>query len=279
MTLGSLFAGIGGFELAATWAGITPVWSNEIDPWCCKVLIKNFNHEIKEGDIAKQTFGYVDIITGGFPCQPFSHAGKRKGTDDDRYIWPEMLRVIEDIGPSWVIIENVAGLKSMEDGNTLEGILNDMENIGYQTETFLVPACSVGAWHRRDRIWIVCHATHPLSCGRNNRSKQSDLDRKQACSEKENRTSVRSKITRHGEDVANPEGQHERVTWLCQEQQEGKIGRSDNGNREHSGWQTEPDVGRVANEISRRVDRLKGLGNAIVPQVAYEIFKAITKHN
>jgi len=194
MTLGGLFSGIGGFELAAQKAGIVPVWSNEIDPWCCKVLRKNFDHEIIEEDIrllpsnateqgfqkrssktmgqpeenkkSKRLYGKtqrhkimsVDIITGGFPCQPFSYAGKRKGTDDDRYLWPEMLRIIKDVRPSWVIGENVAGIKSMENGKTLDRILTDLEDIGYNTETFLIPACSVGTWHRRDRIWIIAYS-------------------------------------------------------------------------------------------------------------------------
>ena len=128
MRLGSLFAGIGGFELAATWAGITPVWSNEIEPFACKVLTKNFDHEIIQKDIreiGKHNLPAVDIISGGFPCQPFSQAGKRKGTEDNRYLWPEMLRIIRELQPSWVIGENVAGLLSMERGATLKRILAD----------------------------------------------------------------------------------------------------------------------------------------------------------
>lgn len=185
LTMASLFAGIGGFELAATWAGIKPVWSNEIDPWCCKVLRKNFDHEIIEKDIRQISANStnsgieslrewenetndkkgnielrpVDILTGGFPCQPFSHAGKRKGKDDNRYLWPEYLRIIRELRPSWIIAENVAGLISMENGRTLEGILIDLENENYQTEIYNIPACSVGAWHKRERIWIICHST------------------------------------------------------------------------------------------------------------------------
>jgi len=277
---GFLFAGIGGFELAAIQAGIEPVWSNEINPWCCKVLRKNFDHEIIEKDIRlltadtisirgqekirdiskrkkprisskpvdknatilqhgnKTKLQKVDIITGGFPCQPFSHAGKRKGTDDDRYLWPEMLRIIEEVGPSWVIGENVAGLKSMENGRTLDRILTDLEDIGFDTETFLIPACSVGAWHRRDRIWIVSHTRHVPN-----------TNEKRQCNQEQIRELERQRLSEYGE----------------------RYGRGKE-------WQTEPAVGRMANGIPGRVDRLKGLGNAIVPQVAYEIFKAITQN-
>ena len=101
--------------------------------------------------------GRIDIITGGFPCQPFSHAGKRKGTYDSRYLWPEMLRTIRILKPSFVVGENVAGLVSMENGKTLDGILSDLEDEGYSVESFIIQACAVGTWHRRDRIWIVAY--------------------------------------------------------------------------------------------------------------------------
>ena len=167
MTLGSLFSGIGGFELAAQWAGITPVWSNEIDARCCKVLRKRFTHEIIEGDIRecgagrKNELQAVDIICGGFPCQPFSTAGQRKGKGDNRYLWPEMLRIISEVRPAWIVGENVAGILSMDDGRVFEEICNSLENEGYQVEDpFIIPAFAVGAPHRRDRVWIIAHAEH-----------------------------------------------------------------------------------------------------------------------
>jgi len=162
LTLGSLFAGIGGFEYAASQLGIIPLWSNEIDKVSCQILRKNFTHEIIERDIkevGKANLRRVDIISGGFPCQPFSAAGKRKGTDDNRYLWPEMLRVIKELKPTWVIGENVAGLLSMANGKTLERILLDLENEGYNNEVFSIPACSVGAWHRRERLWICANSS------------------------------------------------------------------------------------------------------------------------
>lgn len=193
-----LFAGIGGFSLAARWMGWETVAQVEWDAWCQKVLAKNFPDALRFGDIvefnnklengeditysesgksgqsqtrdggqdisgrSEETYGKlfigrIDIITGGFPCQPFSHAGKRKGVSDERYLWPEMLRTIRILKPSFVVGENVAGLVSMDNGKTLDSILADLENEGYEVESFIIPACAVGAWHRRDRIWIIAH--------------------------------------------------------------------------------------------------------------------------
>jgi len=124
MTIGSLFAGIGGFELAATWAGIEPLWSNEIDPFACKVLTKNFNHEIIQKDIreiGKHNLQPVDIISGGFPCQPFSQAGKRQGTDDDRYLWPEMCRIIKELRPPGLLVKMLLGSSVWKMAKHLKG--------------------------------------------------------------------------------------------------------------------------------------------------------------
>lgn len=156
-----LFEGIGGFSLAARWAGwITPVMV-EWNQYCQSVLRKNFPDATIFSDIrnfdGRPYAGQIDIITGGFPCQPFSHAGKRAGTDDDRYLWPEMLRVIREVGPEWIVGENVAGLLTMDGGRVLRGILADLENTGYRPEVFVIPALAVGAPHRRDRLWIVAH--------------------------------------------------------------------------------------------------------------------------
>jgi len=251
MRLGSLFAGIGGFELAATRAGIEPIWSNELDPFACNVLRKNFKHEIIEKDIrelGKHNLESVDIISGGFPCQPFSHAGARKGKEDDRYLWDEMLRIISDTKPRYVLGENVFGLITMENGETLESILVDLENEGYRTETFVVPACAVGAWHRRDRIWIVAHS--------NSNSFGSHREKKHTTKRGVN---AQRGIIGLGKDVSKSRFAHE----------QGNL----------SNWEFEPGLGRVADGLPGRVDRLKGLGNAIVPQVAFEIFKTIKAHH
>lgn len=188
ITHASLFSGIGGFDLAAEWAGFDNLFNCEIDPFCRLILNYYFPNAIQYGDIKTTDFtpwrGKIDILTGGFPCQPFSLAGQRKGTDDDRYLWPEMLRAISEIRPAWVIGENVGGIVSMvqpggevevateitlfgEDYYTtqerqefiIERICRDIEHFGYSIQPILIPACGVGAPHRRDRVWFVAHRT------------------------------------------------------------------------------------------------------------------------
>ena len=348
LTMGSLFAGIGGFEISATWAGIQPIWSNEIDPWCCKVLRKNFNHEIIEKDIrllianaernggdgkskeyqngwnplnkderdkvgnesinldkikSQHEIKKPDILTGGFPCQPFSHAGKRKGKDDNRYLWPEYLRLIRELQPPWIIAENVAGLISMENGRTLEGILLDLENENYTPEIYNIPACGVGAWHKRERIWIVCHSTKPGFSNRGStqmgQSEKVEKFKRSGNEYDSNPIELNDDNTRYGsgsicgigqteaeiqgcEDVTNTSSQRRKAGISRQipgkERQSGIINDNYSKRRGQNIWSTEPNVGRVANGISGRVDKLKGLGNAIVPQVAYELFKAILEY-
>jgi len=161
MKHGSLFSGIGGFDLAAEWMGWENVFSCEKDDKANLVLEKRFPNIIHHRDIFEldgtKYKGAVDIISGGFPCQPFSLAGKRKGENDDRYLWPEMLRIIRESKPTYVVGENVFGLVNMEDGATLEKIYTDLESEGYEVESFIIPACAVQAWHRRDRIWICAY--------------------------------------------------------------------------------------------------------------------------
>lgn len=161
MTHASLFSGIGGFDLAAEWAGWTNVFNCEIDPFCRRVLAYHFPNAIQYEDIKTTDFrplrGCVDVLTGGFPCQPFSLAGKRKGTDDNRYLWPEMLRAIRELAPRWVVGENVFGIVNWSDGLVFEQVCADLENEGYEVQPYLIPACAVDAPHRRDRVWFVAH--------------------------------------------------------------------------------------------------------------------------
>lgn len=170
-----LFEGIGGFALAAQWAGFTPVWSNEIDPFCCKVLRKNFNHEIIEADIRdcgkgrKHELRPVDIICGGFPCQPFSVAGKREAEKDDRHLWPEKFRIITELRPRLVVAENVPGIITISGGLVFEQVCADLESEGYEVQPLIIPACAVDAPHRRDRVWIVAHANDYGPYGAENR--------------------------------------------------------------------------------------------------------------
>ncbi len=160
ITLGSLFCGIGGFPLAASWAGIETLWSNEIDKKCIRVLKKRFKHEIIEKDI-NDLDGYQlqrpDIITGGFPCQPFSVAGWQRGEYDNRYLWPQMLRIISELKPAYVVCENVFGLYTMDTGSTIEGILSSLEYIGYTVQPLIIPAASIGAQTERKRIWVIAY--------------------------------------------------------------------------------------------------------------------------
>ena len=157
MTVGSLFSGIGGFDLGLERAGMTIKWQVEIDDFCNKVLEKHWPDVKRYRDIKElrgDELEPVDLICGGFPCQPFSAAGKRRSKEDDRYLWPEMLRVIRAVRPNWIIGENVAGIVSL----ALDDVLSDLESEGYACQSFIIPACAVNAPHRRDRVWIIAHA-------------------------------------------------------------------------------------------------------------------------
>lgn len=164
MTHASLFSGIGGFDLAAEWMGWQNVFNCEIDPFCRKVLAYHFPDAKQYENIKTTDFtihrGHIDVLTGGFPCQPFSLAGKRKGANDDRYLWPEMLRAIREIRPRWVVGENVLGIVNWSDGMVFEQVQADLEAAGYEVQPFLIPACAVDAPHRRDRVWFVAHANN-----------------------------------------------------------------------------------------------------------------------
>lgn len=264
-THASLFTGIGGFDLAAHWMDWQNVFQCEIEPYCNKVLEKNFPNVKRYTDIRETDFiihrGRIDVLSGGFPCQPFSVAGKRKGTDDNRYLWHEMLRAISEIKPKVIVGENVAGITSMDNGKTLEKIFADLENQNYEVQSFIIPACSIGAWHKRNRIWIIANSKSEGTRGLQNESSEegtqdsniipgelggilSDTNSERGCS-------------------GEREREYAKDAW---QSSTGEIIRR---------WNAEPNVGRVANGVSKRVDKLRGLGNAIVPQVAYEIFRVI----
>jgi len=148
-----LFSGIGGFALAARWAGIETVAFCETDPFCRQVLRKHWPDVLKYMDIRDVVNpDHADIMTAGFPCQPFSVAGSKKGKDDDRYLWPEVMRLIRVSKPTWFIGENVPGIIPM-----LDPILEDLEGEGYQWQSFLIPASTIGAPHKRERLWIIAH--------------------------------------------------------------------------------------------------------------------------
>ena len=161
MTHASLFSGIGGFDLAAAWAGWTNVFNCEIDPFCRRVLKYHFPESEQYEDIRTTDFTVwrdrVDVLTGGFPCQPFSLAGKRRGTADDRYLWPAMLGVVRTVRPRWVVGENVLGIVNWSQGMVFEHVCADLEAAGYEVQAYLIPAAGVGAPHLRYRTWFVAH--------------------------------------------------------------------------------------------------------------------------
>jgi DNA (cytosine-5)-methyltransferase 1 len=256
-----LFSGIGGFALAVRWAGVQTIAFAEIDDYASKVLAKNFPGVMNYGDIRNIPDGLSAwLVTGGFPCQPFSVAGKRGGAGDDRWLWPAMAEVIERVRPAWVLAENVPGIVKME----LDTVLSDLERIQYTAWPVIVPACAVDAQHRRERVWIVAHAdsTGITSSRKNNRM---GWQRKSIT---KNVADVDSGRFQHGNaPYANGAGlaQREGVTGDDGQEQPAIVGACR--------WQPEPGMGRVANGIPRRVDRLRGLGNAIVPQVAYQLIR------
>jgi DNA (cytosine-5)-methyltransferase 1 len=159
----SLFSGIGGFDLAAEWAGWTNVFNCEIEDFPRRVLKYHFPNAIQYGNIKETDFtihrGRIDVLTGGFPCQPFSVAGKRLGKNDERHLWPEMYRAIQQIKPKWIVGENVRGLLSWSDGLVLDEVYTDLENEGYEVQSFVLPAAGINAPHKRERVWIVAKNT------------------------------------------------------------------------------------------------------------------------
>ena len=278
-----LCSGIGGFALGFEWAGLSkPVLFCDIEPWSRKVLAKHWPHvpiaeDVKE--LANDPNGLVpdcDILTAGYPCQPFSVAGKQRGTEDDRHIWPFISQIIAQKRPAWCVLENVYGHVALG----LDEVLAELEAQNYATRAFIVPACAVDAPHRRDRLWIIAHTnSHGEPNGAINEQRLvADTDssrQQQSHKEMANRSSEQfdSGSFQSREDVADTSsGQCKRGS---QKQIYGQRNLSEQlrrgGEDAHRGWAVEPPVGRVANGISGRVDRLKGLGNAIVPQIAMQI--------
>lgn len=246
-----LFSGIGGFALAASWAGWTTIGFAEIDDYASKVLKRHWPEVPNYGDVRNIRNVRADLITGGFPCQPFSTVGKRGGKNDDRYLWPEMRRIISESRAAWVCGENVPEL----DGVALGDVLADMEALGYEVQTLEIPACGVGAPHKRRRLWILAHAAQ-------------QPERKPAT---ETHT-----VANGGQAWDEPSNSREHVADANRQSPE----RTAIARQESNPWAVEPAVGRVAYGIPNRVDRLRGLGNAIVPQVATVILEAMARmHN
>jgi DNA (cytosine-5)-methyltransferase 1 len=269
LTHGSLFSGIGGFDLAAQWAGFENIFQVEIDKFCQKINEKNFPNTNKYFDI-KQFSGNeyanrINVISGGFPCQPFSVAGKRKGTSDDRALWGEMFRVIDTVKPQWIIAENVPGLLTIESGLVLEQCFIDLESSGYTASAFIIPALAKDAPHKRDRIWIVANRNDIVS-------DELYKSRKKTWEEKSSlvvKSSPRL-LSKHTTDT-NQQGLQGGMQPIFNTEHY----RGQNQTWNENWYEVATRLCRVDDGVSNRVDRLKSLGNAIVPQVAYEIFNAI----
>lgn len=301
MTHASLFSGIGAAELAAVWMGWKNLFHCEVDGFCNKILDYWFNDSIAYGDIRKTDFrpwrGKVDVLTGGFPCQPFSVAGSRKGSQDDRYLFPEMLRAVSEIRPSWVVGENVAGIITMVQPGSeakvaaegdmfgeshlfrknqhyiLYDIIRSLECVGYEVQPFVIPACAVGAPHRRERIWIVAHRSDSGAEGEYH-------GQVPACP---SGTAPDADGNRQGNRACKP------LSWKeCKGPAD--IGPSCKGEYPQERWRDFPTVSPVCSRhdgLPFDVDRLtvpypgwraqsvKAYGNSMVPQVMFEIFRAI----
>jgi len=336
-----LFSGIGGFSLGLEATGeFETVAFCDYDPFCQKVLRKHWENVPIYGDIKELTneklkangINNIDIITGGYPCQPFSVAGNKKGEQDPRHLWPEYFRLVKECRPTWVIGENVGGHIKLG----LDTVLKDLESEGYSARTFSISAASIGANHKRERVWIVAHSNDRLSKQSNeevrtgrNTFDNGNSDMANSSSERLERhrrehelreDSEEGKVSRSSEDVADSEGikSWEQTEWEGRKNSSGGSSNSrghsqektkdvanserirqqgpgkpigsgntetnSNGEtswfnhgseREEGWWDVEPNVGRVAHGISNRVDRLKSLGNSLIPHIPYYIGQSI----
>ena len=289
ITIGSLFSGIGGFELGLEMAGFGPtLWQVEINDYATKVLEKHWPETERFRDIrevGRQNLERVDLICGGFPCQPFSVAGKRAGQSDDRYLWPEMFRVVRELNPEFVIGENVSGITKM----ALDQVLSDLESEGYETTTFVIPACGVNAPHRRDRVWILarrkdaddpegggCGVRHTVNerTGAGEIDSPSDTDSNAPDTESRKAQPPKPRGL-HAEpcgedtDATDPNRLNGHDAGFCSSRlsqlQTSRIQWNQN-------WiEVATRLCRMDDGIPSRVDRLKCLGNAVVPKLVYEI--------
>ena len=267
LTVGSLFSGIGGLDLGLERAGMKVIWQSEIDPYCNKVLKKHWPEVPNYGNIKEIDWSTIpppDVICGGYPCQPFSTAGKRRGTNDPRHLWPWVRTAISELQPQYAILENVRGHLSM---GGLQ-VIGELAEVGYDAEWRVVSAAGLGAPHRRDRVIIVAYPAGKCSNGGQPGSNNAQRAEK----------GLQKQIRASGTNVANTNIKHEfqpkraMVEWSKAGRPEGHW---DDFERRCREWQVEPNVGRVADGVSARVDRLRGLGNAVVPQVAEYIGRLV----
>jgi len=308
-----LCAGIGGFSLGLEWAGMTCAGQVEIDPFCISILEKHWPRVPRWKDLKDERIldelPAVDLVCGGYPCQPFSTAGKRRGAEDDRHLWPFVFAVVRRLRPAWCLFENVAGHVTLG----LDAVLACLEGEGYACRPVVVPACAVDAPHRRDRVWIIANAADqsiersPAGVLREQPRRISETGGEDI--RQPNRKAGADLITANGEVVANAHGdgcEAAPASWEREHRPsgsgevdgdgEGMVSDAYGAGREErhaaavaagSGhdprssaargcfWLPEPGVGRVAHGVPGRVAKLKALGNAVVPQVVMQFGLAI----
>ena len=337
MRHGSLFSGIGGFDLASEWMGWENVFHCEWNEFGQKVLKYYWPKSITYNDITKTDFsihrGTIDILTGGFPCQPYSSAGKRLGKEDSRHLWPEMLRTIREIQPTWVVGENVRGLTNWNGGLVFDEVQADLEAEGYEVTPFLLPACAVNAPHRRDRIWFVAYSASASQGAKELReirrengeisregtqtiydasrpdgfegiATDSNLFRRDECIKQHEINTGKGGLDAFSNfDKSNVNGNvtySNGIGYEFREERECSEGRTQPNDKQFKrrnklpgadfkGFPISAPICDGNDGISYRLDSItfpkwrqesiKAGGNAIVPQVVYQIFKAIEQYN
>ena len=329
-----LFSGIGGFSLGLESTGhFETIAFCEKDKFCQKVLQKNFKNIPIEGEIrnVKGEKYKADVVTGGFPCQPFSIAGKRKGTDDDRYLWDETIRVVRECKPKWFIGENVEGIINIQEGMVLRQVQTDLEKEGFEVQCLIIPASGIGAWHQRKRVWIIgCNVSNSdksrsfkeYSTSFNRQNKGDGFINESGSRSNENVSNTDSRMRRRGrtigesgtnqvwgfhikkekqseqnfrskvigcddlfrEDVSDSNGKRSQGYKFQQHLETRKQSSTNDGKesfkRQQTWWQTQSELCGVPDGVSYELDkdranRVKSLGNSIVPQIARELGKAI----
>jgi len=298
MRHGSLFSGIGGFDLAVEWMGWENVFQVENDKFCTSKLEKNFPNVKRYGDIKEfdgtKYRGLIDILTGGFPCQPFSVAGKQKGSGDDRFLWPEMLRVIREIQPPWIVGENVPGIIKL----ALEDICTSLESEGYAVQPFIIPSASIGAWDKRDRVWIIAYNNRERLSKSGRKPREQEIYEKFGIKHSAFKNPDTNKLNSNNAGYnsgAISQQQAAKVQFDCdvisirwENRLYGGEPERQTGKRIHyfkeSNWWKRNWI-EVASElcgsnarVPYRMDRIKALGNSVNPYVVYEIFKAIEQY-
>lgn len=294
----SLCSGIGGLDLAAEWAGFETVGQCEIDKYASRVLAKNFKGVKNYGDIRTITaerlagdgVGDITVLSAGIPCQPYSLAGKGLGDCDSRDLEQELVRVVGEVRPKWLVVENTPGLFARKNQRYFDRIVNDISALGYGVAWGLWGACDVGAPHRRERVFIICRNADGVDetekqaaqkgknaqSGGNSRVGSSNRNVPDAVGERRGTNEIQRGKSKESRNEKNGRGIQE--SWL--QSKRVRVGVSRNraqGYASREWWQAEPGLGRVANGVSNRMDRLRCLGNAVVPYQAYPIFAAIAE--